>query len=691
MKISKVVFENFKPYCGRIEVDLSVEKGKNIVLIGGRNGQGKTSFLLGVVWCLYGSNIEKVDDIFKKEVKGNYSKFLHKALNWNARNGGETSFSVEVVFTDVELSEVFTRSEQGLAEISIKRRYDIEDLVEGETFEIMMDGKPIGLLSDEDDKVNFVNDYIIPFDIAKFIFFDAEKIAEIALLSAKDQAIIMNDALGKILGLSTYENLIVDLEVYKKNLQKEAASPSINLEINSFENAKKQNELRIDDNEKKIDEYEERMEELIIEIAKYTDELIRRGDTSIKTDINLLREKEEMLNEKLAEAGSKFNEIADLIPFSIIAHRFEELVEHLEQEEELKLNEIKLEGLTEKTKEFADKLFNRPPLMSPAEDINMEQKTFYYQKTKEMLAALYSEEQSNIELDFQHDLDASDAQHIRQVFRHIQQSSKDLFEGVFSDYMRLQADYQEAAKELRIAETASMDEFVQDLQDKKNQADKDLISLNRELGRLEEENARLAIENKNHQSKIENLLTKVQTSKKVEKQIEVVKKYIRTLMDFIKQQKEQKKNILSKSILSELNAILNKPGLVSGVEVSIMPNNLGIEVKLYDAEGRETSPGTDMSKGEQQIYISALLKSILSESIHDLPILIDTPLGRLDQEHRNKILENYYPTLSDQVIIFSTNTEVRVSDLPKIEQHISKKYRLENLNKKTIIHSGYFE
>lgn len=554
-----------------------------------------------------------------------------------------------------------------------------------------MDGKPVGLLSDEDDKVNFVNDYIIPFDIAKFIFFDAEKIAEIALLSAKDQAVIMNDALGKILGLSTYENLIDDLDVYKKNLQKEAASPGINLEINSFENAKKQNELKIEDNEKKIVEYEERMEELKIEIAKYTDELIRRGDTSIKTDINLLREKEEMLNEKLAEAGSKFNEIADLIPFSIIAHRFEELVEHLEQEEELKLNEIKLEGLTEKTKEFADKLFNRPPLMPPTEDINMEQKTFYYQKTKEMLAALYSEEQSNIELDFQHDLDASDAQHIRQVFKHIQKSSKDLFEGVFSEYMRLQADYQEAAKELRIAETASMDEFVQDLQDKKNQADKDLNLLNRELGKLEEENARLAIENKNHQSKIENLLTKVQTSKKVEKQIEVVKKYIRTLMDFIKQQKEQKKNILSKSILSELNAILNKPGLVSSVEVSIMPNNLGLEVKLYDAEGRETSPSTDMSKGEQQIYISALLKSILAESIHDLPILIDTPLGRLDQEHRNKILENYYPTLSDQVIIFSTNTEVRVSDLPKIEQHISKKYRLENLSKRTIIHSGYFE
>ena len=144
------------------------------------------------------------------------------------------------------------------------------------------------------------------------------------------------------------------------------------------------------------------------------------------------------------------------------------------------------------------------------------------------------------------------------------------------------------------------------------------------------------------------------------------------------------------TLLTELKKLLKKPDLVDKVEMTILKNNLGLEVKLYDDTKKETNPSTDMSKGEQQLYISALLKAILSESIHDLPILIDTPLGRLDQEHRDNILTHYYPHLSEQVIIFSTNTEIRISDLPKIEDHIAKTYRLENLDKKTIVHKGYF-
>lgn len=144
------------------------------------------------------------------------------------------------------------------------------------------------------------------------------------------------------------------------------------------------------------------------------------------------------------------------------------------------------------------------------------------------------------------------------------------------------------------------------------------------------------------------------------------------------------------TLLRELKQLLNKPNLVNKVEMNILKNNLGLEVKLYDDTNKETIPSSDMSKGEQQLYISALLKAILSESIHELPILIDTPLGRLDQEHRDNILAHYYPYLSEQVIIFSTNTEIRISDLPKIEQYIAKKYRLENADKKTIVHEGYF-
>ncbi len=691
MKISKVTFENFKPYFGKVEIDLSVKDGKNLILIGGRNGQGKTSFLVGVVWCLYGINISQVDEIFKKEVKGNYSKFLNKAINWTARNNGQSRFSVEIQFSEVELSEVFSKNEQRLSSISVKRSFDAINPVDGEELSILMDGEEIGLLSDEVDKANFINDYLIPIDIAKFVFFDAEKIAEIASLSARDQAVIMNEALGKILGLNIYESLVEDLKIYERKLKAEAAPHEINIQISSFENAKKQNELRIESIDKELDDKEDRIEELRREISECTNELIKRGDTSIKVDIETLRKKEEELQEKLEEVGKKFNEVSDFIPLAIIAHKIEEVIEQIDHEEERSLNEIKKVGLTEKTREFAEKLFNKPPLLAPEDDINLEQKSFYYNKAKEMFAEIYGDNGSVIELDFEHDLDKSDILHIREIFALIQQYSKDSFEGIFNEFIRIQNDYQDATKELRIAESASQDEFVQEIQDKKNEAERDLSKLEREIGMRTDEKIKLELENKTHQTKIDNLLMKVQTSKVVEKQIDVLRRYIKTLNEFIRIQKEQKKQILQGTLLKEINRLLNKPGLVNEVEITILQNNLGLEVKLINDEGHYTVPSTDMSKGEQQLYISALLKSILSESIHELPVLIDTPLGRLDQEHRDNILTHYYPTLSEQVVIFSTNTEVRTSDMNKINSYVAKSYKLENIDKKTIVKPGYFE
>lgn len=126
------------------------------------------------------------------------------------------------------------------------------------------------------------------------------------------------------------------------------------------------------------------------------------------------------------------------------------------------------------------------------------------------------------------------------------------------------------------------------------------------------------------------------------------------------------------------------------VQLNILNNKLGLEVKLFDAQNRETNPSTDLSKGEQQLFVSALLKSILGESIFELPVFIDTPLGRLDQEHRDNILTKYYPKLSNQVVIFSTNTEIRKTDIPKIKKYIAKKYTLVNSKNKTNILKGYF-
>lgn len=67
MRINKIKLHNFRQYYDTVEIDLKTDENKNIVLIGGKNGFGKTNLLIALVWCLYGDKIENIDDNFKKK------------------------------------------------------------------------------------------------------------------------------------------------------------------------------------------------------------------------------------------------------------------------------------------------------------------------------------------------------------------------------------------------------------------------------------------------------------------------------------------------------------------------------------------------------------------------------------------------------------------------------------------------
>lgn len=77
-----------------------------------------------------------------------------------------------------------------------------------------------------------------------------------------------------------------------------------------------------------------------------------------------------------------------------------------------------------------------------------------------------------------------------------------------------------------------------------------------------------------------------------------------------------------------------------------------------------------------------------------LPVAIDTPLGRLDSSHRNNLLERYFPTASHQVILLSTDTEIARKEIAILREHqaIAREYILEydSGKRETTIKEGYF-
>lgn len=133
----------------------------------------------------------------------------------------------------------------------------------------------------------------------------------------------------------------------------------------------------------------------------------------------------------------------------------------------------------------------------------------------------------------------------------------------------------------------------------------------------------------------------------------------------------------------------NDREFISKVSVNPLPDNDGLNIVLYNNKGDKINKEF-LSEGEKQLYISSVIKALIHEANQSFPIIIDTPLARLDQKHKNQVLKEYYPSLGEQVILMATDTEIPIQKMKIIEEHISKLYVLQNENNNTFIKEGYF-
>ena len=78
MQIREVAFYNFRVYKGNHHINLEPQNRRNIIIVSGFNGYGKTTFLMGLVWCLYGRHMVDVDETFNGEIaeNGGYNKYI---------------------------------------------------------------------------------------------------------------------------------------------------------------------------------------------------------------------------------------------------------------------------------------------------------------------------------------------------------------------------------------------------------------------------------------------------------------------------------------------------------------------------------------------------------------------------------------------------------------------------------------
>ena len=221
-----------------------------------------------------------------------------------------------------------------------------------------------------------------------------------------------------------------------------------------------------------------------------------------------------------------------------------------------------------------------------------------------------------------------------------------------------------------------------------------LNRLNKELGQYEEQIHQLDEKIRGVEYKIAEMDRSIEDCFNKLKGIENITRQV-DLANTVRQIVSEYSNALQKSKIREFEGIylscfkdlLRKGEFITDVHIDINTFSL----TLYN-RGGQVIPKSNLSVGEKQIYAVAMLWAMTRASRRPLPFIIDTPLGRLDSEHRGNLVNEFFPKASHQMIIFSTDTEIDLQYFKELQPFVSRSYRLDYIKEEgaTKVTDGYF-
>ncbi|MDR1678634.1 MAG: DNA sulfur modification protein DndD [Prevotellaceae bacterium] len=677
MYIKEIELNNFRIYKGVNRISLMPKDEKNIVIVSGQNGFGKTTFLMSLVWCLYGKNMEQVDAMYKKEIddKGNYTKYIADSMNRKAVEEGETEFSVKIAFSGVNVQNV-------LCDVVVKRSYNI---ITGtsDKIEVLISEQPQELienLSQDNQKGEeiFIRDFILPIAIAKFFFFDAEKITSLAEINQKDQRRQLSQAYSEVLGIQKYETLKNNLEdkldeYRKKSAKKEDKQKLIQLEAD-IEKA----ELDIEDNENKIKELKEEINQKKHESDDISLKLVKAGDKMSLEELTNLREEKSNLEQKKNIQQEQLKGIFDFIPFALAGETLSNVVEQIENERLLSEQKYKQDDVKEKIIKIRQDIELEKPNSKVVFD-RIQICDFYEKQIEKLVKKYFYSDVQEIDenLKIIHDFSANQTNEINQLISSVKNNFKYQFESLNNEYSYIKNQLDSINRKIRDAEKNAQDNHIADLRDKKEILDQKISEKEQEIGSLNQKIDDLKEVLKKHRQDQTAIRKQIDDSAQYSEKEQKTKQLIKTLEVFITKFKGQKKESLQAKMLDALTRLLHKKDFVQRVDVDILTSE-DIDINLYDKSDKIIDK-SGLSMGERQLYASALLSSLVSESEIDFPVFIDSPMQKFDNQHAENIIKHFYPNVAKQVVIYPLlHKELTENEYKLLQSNVCKTFLINN-------------
>lgn len=668
MYIKKLILDNYRIYNGVNEIFFSPSEDKNVFIISGMNGFGKTTLLTSLVWCLYGKLMADVEEKFKKEIaeSGGYKKFAANNFNRLSKSNGIDTYTVSIVISNIFIPTLPCN------ELTISRTF--HSAKGEESIEILIDGAENELTREVGPEI-FINDFILPKEIAKFFFFDAEKIVSLAEIKTIDDKRNLSKAYSEVLGIKKYEDLKTRLEDLRIRLRRDSATA---LEEEKFEELTKETEqfkkLTLEYDRQKIALNEEKDSKKVAS-EECQEKLIREGNSMSVSELNELKRSRNKLSEEMEEIKANMKELLELAPFAIAGNKTAEVKNQLNDEIELTQNFMDPALIKSKSKKIEKQI------IASAKDFNLNI------KQAEKLAGLISDSilthfssNGKPNKNFQTILGFTDTEknEFDAIYSNLKSAFNITFRHLVTKYKDNRITFNKVVRTISNAESKENDLLITEIRTQKNILDTRIKDIDAKLQEISQEIGSLQKDITIKSKVVVELAKKINIGKTDIKKDETAKRLVDSLTVFITKLKEEKKVLLETKFKEELNKLMHKKSFVTRVEFEIEGDI--IDINLYNKRG-EIIIKDGLSKGEQQIYATALLKALIDESNIKFPVFIDSPLQKLDPTHSRNIICAFYPNLSEQVVLFPLlEKELSEAEYELILPHVKETFLIKNIH-----------
>lgn len=663
MIIDALSLLDFRVFSGAHTFDLvpKIKRGKHapIVLFGGLNGGGKTTILSALKLALYGKGV-----LGSNATLTDYHDYLRECIHRAHNSIAKPSRAA--------LELTFRYSQHGvISSYHLTRDWFVDRAGKvKEGLLIARDGQALSELS-YDQAQSFLNE-LIPIGVSELFFFDGEKIASLAEETSGDS---LRESINKLLGLDLIERLDSDLSVLLRTRSVKRASAERQEKIRLAEREYEVLQLQLTEVRDKFLNVRTNIAEVTGHVAKLNTAINARGGAWSASKQVESANLDSLLIQKHGIQHTLQDMLAGLLPLAITKNLNEKLLIQLDNEQRIAKAQILAGYLERQQNQFMAELDT--VLALPDKERSVLQDIFLKTFGSELAG-------DEVPHDVLHQLSDS---HRAAITHRLMNEVGSLQERAGLLVVQLQEidDKIESAGEN--ISRAPDESVLVPLFNEQGQLQGRLSALVEQKSGLIEQAKTLLNQMSPVARRLDELHTEIARSQEDERMHSLANKSKEVLKEFSTRARVEKLKELQSQFYMSFNGLARKEDR----HLSIQIDPATFEVRLIDDQGM-TLRKNELSAGEKQIFAISILEALARTSGRSLPVVIDTPLGRLDSIHRKKLVENYFPKTSHQVIILSTDTEIDHAFYEGLQSSISHSYHLvySPESRSTRAEEGYF-